>query len=686
MASALLPLVIAFLVLDSALSAPCPLLPTASDDDGPAPDGNGWSSMVGIVASVAGNVLISFALNLQRYSHIRIDREFQQRLALKRAQAYSDNEHIQMTSQGYGTCALGGRPAMDDNGDAATNDSHSSTSEYNTRRSIPSTTSSTRLAVIEEARRQSYLQSSYWWAGLLLMILGEAGNFMAYGFAPASVISPLGVVAIISNCLIAPLMLRETLRRRDSLGVLVSIIGTIIIVVSFHPSEKTIGPEDLFNMFATTTFVVYVTITTTVIVVFMWMSETCGARSILIDVGLVGLFALMQIRYINRALQRFDSTQVIPTQFVSFTICVIIGSAVVYRDFESATFKEAAIFTGGCALTFFGVYLITSRRPKVARLMDVDEEAQNADCAAVPNIPVYTDEDEPVIDERPVAIETEVSPAHSLLDVDDMSEGEDVGSMTPRARSPLASVSEVSSLLASGTTTGSSTRLQSRSRSPFIEGQSTAEGDATLLISPTSNSAQEIQLRFPSAPCVGADSQAQMAHEPRIIERDSEQIPRNRLDSNASRNMGYRSLSTSGFFTPGPFLAPISGGITAILAESLNRNGPDDLDHTRSYTNSTYFVPGLWDLLQSHDVQGKGHENARNGPRRSRADTTTPSSRPSACPIGQRQSNVHTASDCEPRFPSRIRSFSDSLSGSLSWINTAVWRKQRETAAPGQGV
>lgn len=70
----------------------------------------------------------------------------------------------------------------------------------------------------------------------------------------------------------------------------------------------------------------------------------------------------MQIRYVNKALQRFDSTQVIPIQFVMFTLCVILGSAVLYRDFERTTAEQAAKFVGGCLLTFFGVFLITSGR------------------------------------------------------------------------------------------------------------------------------------------------------------------------------------------------------------------------------------------------------------------------------------------------------------------------------------
>lgn len=80
--------------------------------------------------------------------------------------------------------------------------------------------------------------------------------------------------------------------------------------------------------------------------------------------------AVMQVKYVNKALQRFDSTQVIPVQFVMFTLSVIIGSAILYRDFEKATAENVSKFIGGCLLTFFGVFLITSGRSR----RDEDEE------------------------------------------------------------------------------------------------------------------------------------------------------------------------------------------------------------------------------------------------------------------------------------------------------------------------
>ena len=104
----------------------------------------------------------------------------------------------------------------------------------------------------------------------------------------------------------------------------------------------------------------------------LWHAITFPVTYLLVAI-LVGT-AIMQIKYINRALQRFDATQVIPVQFVLFTLSVILGSAVLYRDFERTSGEDAGKFIGGCAMTFLGVWLITSGRPKRSPDDDDDEE------------------------------------------------------------------------------------------------------------------------------------------------------------------------------------------------------------------------------------------------------------------------------------------------------------------------
>ena len=62
---------------------------------------------------------------------------------------------------------------------------------------------------------------------MVLMGLGEVGNFMAYGFAPASLVAPLGSVAVIANTIIASIFLKEPLTMPSMLGVTLVIVSIL---------------------------------------------------------------------------------------------------------------------------------------------------------------------------------------------------------------------------------------------------------------------------------------------------------------------------------------------------------------------------------------------------------------------------------------------------------------------------
>ena len=72
----------------------------------------------------------------------------------------------------------------------------------------------------------------------------------------------------------------------------------------------------------------------------------------------------------------------IPIQFVLFTLSAIIGSAILYGDFQKATFHEIITFFYGCAATFAGVFIIawapnqSKSDPDYAN--ESDEETPNA--------------------------------------------------------------------------------------------------------------------------------------------------------------------------------------------------------------------------------------------------------------------------------------------------------------------
>ncbi|KAK4543105.1 hypothetical protein LTR36_005882 [Oleoguttula mirabilis] len=383
--------------------------------DGSSTPTGGWSSLIGIITAICGNILISFALNTQRYAHIRLSRDrdewaekqkAEQRQGRRKPRTYGTQqgdiaeERALANAQSEAGDGAKGDYALEAPGES--NEADPLIPHLETRKGSASSDDTVRPNEkgSRSPREKSYLQSPIWWLGISLMTLGEAGNFLAYGFAPASIVSPLGVVALVSNCMIAPLLLGERFRWRDGLGVIIAIAGAVTVVLSASDSNPRLTPDKIWHLITRWEFETYLGISLFLIIALTVASNKYGDRTVIIDLGLVGLFggytalstkgiasllsntiwrvvtfpityllvavlvftAVMQIKYLNRALQHFNATIVIPTQFVIFTISVIVGSAILYRDFERQTPEDAGKFFGGCALTFLGVWCITSGR------------------------------------------------------------------------------------------------------------------------------------------------------------------------------------------------------------------------------------------------------------------------------------------------------------------------------------
>lgn len=238
-----------------------------------------WSSLIGITTAIVGNILISFALNIQRYAHIQLHEE--------QAHRREKLKSIPKSAGGYGTTERNGH-------DSGTNRQNGEEADN----TLQSSFYSTGTGCDEEDHKDvTYLRSPYWWGGIILMTVGEAGNFLAYGFAPASIVSPLGVVALISNCIIAPVMLKEQFRMRDFWGVVVAVAGAVTVVLSAKQEEQKLGPHEILDAITTLEFEVYMAITIFLIGVLMWASPRYGRKTILIDLGLVGLFGMCYVEY-----------------------------------------------------------------------------------------------------------------------------------------------------------------------------------------------------------------------------------------------------------------------------------------------------------------------------------------------------------------------------------------------------
>lgn len=330
----------------------------------------------------------------------------------------------------------------------------------------------------------------------------------------------------------------------------------------------------------------------------LWHAITFPITYLLVFI--LAFSAVMQIRYINRALQRFDSTQVIPTQFVLFTLSVIIGSAILYRDFESASAARAGKFVGGCAMTFVGVYFITSGRVRLdddssfSIIEDDEEEAigllageRIRDSADLTRLvapqepgtarePTHKTYEAPRDDDYP-------TPRASLISVDN-----DIDEIQPTPRGVLS----ISPPSADSSTAGSismpspkslpSEQAHSLTTNPWAsfptEHQFTDSQRPSTPPDQTSTtpSATTVLLRFPSAPGHDEPATQEETQTPNNQEEPSpsEEDPPHQDDYDQTpqtppQTRPRNSLSLR--FSPGRFLPAISTGFSAVVAESLRR-------------------------------------------------------------------------------------------------------------------
>ncbi|KAA8898937.1 hypothetical protein TRICI_006431 [Trichomonascus ciferrii] len=411
---------------------------------------------IGIAIAISGNVLINVALNIQRYAH---------------------------------------RLLQSDDGEETVN----------------------------------YLKSGFWWLGAVVMTTGEIGNFLAYGFAPASVVSPLGVFSLVSNCIIAPIFFHERITKRNVLGVFVAISGILFIILSIGKGKTGEYPsldpyERIVKTVSQTEFKLYCLITVVCILALLSLVDTTGTkayelRSLFANLSLVALFgaytalstkalstmlsftfarvfshpityilifvisttAILQIFFLNRALQCFDATTVVPIHFALFTISVIVGSAIIFHEFEDRDTFHTIIFLIGCGLTFIGVWLITSSRKPTSRSSSFSAARPEQHFPEITISPIPSSESLDV--EHSIAVNTERTPL--LNDAHTHSELLTATASDP----PVPSVSLTSSGMFIGTvleTRRGIRFLKSRSRS-HTEAPRTDENNNIPSTSPKNN-------------------------------------------------------------------------------------------------------------------------------------------------------------------------------------------------------
>ncbi|XP_051834758.1 magnesium transporter NIPA4 [Antechinus flavipes] len=244
-----------------------------------------------------------------------------------------------------------------------------------------------------------YLKDKMWWAGFVTMGLGEAANFGAYIFAPATVVTPLGALSVLISAMMSSYFLGERLNLLGKLGCMISIAGSSVMVIHAPEEEKIKTMNEMASKLKDTGFIVFAVILVVSTLVFIFIiAPRYGQKNILIYIiicSMMGSFSVcavkgmgiaikgffqgqpvlhhpltycvgvilatsipIQVNFLNRALDIFNTSLVFPIYYVTFTSMVVTSSIILFKEWNSMSIVDILGTISGFVTIILGVFLL----------------------------------------------------------------------------------------------------------------------------------------------------------------------------------------------------------------------------------------------------------------------------------------------------------------------------------------
>lgn len=270
---------------------------------------------------------------------------------------------------------------------------------------------------------EQQLRSSRQWLNLLgvfLLFIESLFDMASFGFAPASILSCMGAMTLVFNMMLAPLLCRESVSKRDIAVNGIVFSGTIISVwFGPHATPDYTLPE-LIDLFLTRRFVVYAIFLICWIgfLFYAWWSlqdlenpkgrfrkmsrlsrtrllrftypalagsiggntavyakasielvkTTIKGNNQFMYVGTYFLIALMivcvvaQLKFLNGALKRYESLYVVPVYQVFWIACGVLGALFYFNEVASISGRDMGMFALGAIISVFGILFHSMRK------------------------------------------------------------------------------------------------------------------------------------------------------------------------------------------------------------------------------------------------------------------------------------------------------------------------------------
>ncbi|KAL7415385.1 magnesium transporter NIPA-domain-containing protein [Mrakia frigida] len=233
----------------------------------------------------------------------------------------------------------------------------------------------------------AYLKDWMWWLGMIMMIVGEICNFVAYAFTEAILVTPLGALSVVVCAILSHFFLKEKLSFFGWLGCALCIIGATIIALNSPEQQSVTHIRPFMALFISPGFLVWASllIIAAVFAIF-YLVPRYGKTHMLVHIGICSVIGglsvsctqglgasivtsvqgdnqvtywffwflfvfviftlLTEINYLNKALELFNTAMVTPTYFVTFTTFTLVTSIILYKGLKATPIQLVTMFLG----------------------------------------------------------------------------------------------------------------------------------------------------------------------------------------------------------------------------------------------------------------------------------------------------------------------------------------------------
>uniref|UniRef100_A0A8C7E387 NIPA magnesium transporter 1 n=1 Tax=Naja naja TaxID=35670 RepID=A0A8C7E387_NAJNA len=233
------------------------------------------------------------------------------------------------------------------------------------------------------------------------MALGQIGNFLAYTAVPTVLVTPLGALGVPFGSILASYLLKEKLNILGKLGCLLSCAGSVVLIIHSPKSESVTTQAELEEKLTNPVFVGYLCVVLLMLLLLIfWIAPAHGPTNIMVYISIcsllgsftvpstkgIGLAAqdifhnnpssqralylclvllavlgcsiIIQFRYINKALECFDSSVFGAIYYVVFTTLVLLASAILFREWSNVGVVDFLGMACGFTTVSIGIVLI----------------------------------------------------------------------------------------------------------------------------------------------------------------------------------------------------------------------------------------------------------------------------------------------------------------------------------------